>query len=320
LSEDSVTLRPAYPEAHLAPSGYLVFEGTQGSDSIRIGKAAAIDYTGNGYAVLIRGTGAGAPVVGVELRRHSPPDAFNEPPKTDPITPVAGTPAGPYFRVRANENDWYLVAAEVKKLLVLCNGGDDLLRIDRSVRVPMQLVGGDGNDTILGGSRGCTIYGDYTGNLINGAIGESRGNDYLVGSTGSDWINGGVWSDVIDGKGGNDTLIGGPPHAFDENTTVDNEADTISGGAGNDSIDGGGGDDYLSGGDGTDTIQGGDGADVLIGGRGPRDQLIGGAGDDHFSSADGAGNADSLWGGEGFDRLMSPADADDVFMRGPQSG
>ncbi|NGM46659.1 hypothetical protein G5B31_14050 [Rhodobacter sp. SGA-6-6] len=59
---------------------------------------------------------------------------------------------------------------------------------------------------------------------------------------------------------------------------IPDDADSLSGGAGDDLIAGGSGDDTLAGDAGNDTLDGGDGADVLSGG-GDRDLIHGGGGD-----------------------------------------
>lgn len=90
---------------------------------------------------------------------------------------------------------------------------------------------------------------------------------------------------------------------------------------GNDLVCGLGGNDYINGGDGVDTMYGNDGNDTILGGVGVRrDFLYGGPGVDSLSAQDGndlvygnAGN-DSMWGGNGIDRMYGGPDND--IMRG----
>lgn len=203
-------------------------------------------------------------------------------------------------------------AASVKRVVIEGGGGADTLRISVDVNLPATLVGGDGNDTMFGG----------------------RGDEWLIGEAGNDEIYAGDGNDIVHAGAGNDMVYGG-----DGNDTILglNGNDVLGGGWGQDSLDGGrGGDhllgensndfleggpdnDILDGGAGTDTLYGGDGNDYLIGGRGIRDSMRGGMGNDKFRADDILGNGDSMWGEAGFDVLVSAADADDLFVRGPQT-
>ncbi|MCC1493654.1 calcium-binding protein [Cognatishimia sp. F0-27] len=103
--------------------------------------------------------------------------------------------------------------------------------------------------------------------------------------------------------GGNDWLQGGTGH------------DTVSGGIGFDTIDGGAGDDVLSGINGFDLLSGGEGNDLLRGNFG-NDTLDGGDGNDTlegglgFDSMDGGAGDDSLQARDGFDTLLGGAGDD----------
>jgi uncharacterized protein len=76
------------------------------------------------------------------------------------------------------------------------------------------------------------------------------------------------------------------------------QADSITGGSGNDSISGLAGDDTINGGAGNDTIDGGNDADYLNGNAG-NDSLIGGAGDDILDGAGDNIGMDTFAGGAG---------------------
>ena len=66
-------------------------------------------------------------------------------------------------------------------------GGADWIRVVGDIRIPTELDGGAGNDTVFGG----------------------RGFDSLAGGAGADWLVGGRLNDTLDGGPGNDTLAGG---------------------------------------------------------------------------------------------------------------
>lgn len=151
---------------------------------------------------------------------------------------------------------------------------------------------------------------------------------------------------VIDGTAGNDTMNVGYVDQVNSNATapvIDNTANYVLGGAGNDSIEGGGGNDTILGGEGNDTVQGGTGADSLIGGAGSDtldysentagvtvnlatnaasggtaqgdsingfENVVGGSGNDTLTlsntagTADGGAGNDALTGGTGNDVLL----------------
>jgi Ca2+-binding RTX toxin-like protein len=93
----------------------------------------------------------------------------------------------------------------------------------------LELIGGNGNDTLIGGDA----------------------NDILQGGPGNDELAGGDGNDQLDGGPGNDTIRG------------NDGADAIVGRDGTDSINGGPGNDTVVGDDGVDQIFGGTGADTF---------------------------------------------------------
>lgn len=114
---------------------------------------------------------------------------------------------------------------------------------------------------------------------------------YYEGSNATERVIGTYEDDTIYLYGGNDTANGGFA------------TDWIYGGTGNDLLFGSYQDDYLHGEEGNDRLHGDSGDDYLDGGPG-RDVLYGGSGDDlfvHTSLSEAAG--DTLFGGEGIDRL-----------------
>lgn len=103
----------------------------------------------------------------------------------------------------------------------------------------------------------------------------SEGDDTLVGSYFNDTLIGSSGRDSINGSGGADWIGGG-----DE--AGEWLGDYIDGGAGNDTIWGNEGNDYLSGDSGDDSLEGGNGNDTLMVNHGAsgNDTLNAGAGDD----------------------------------------
>lgn len=129
--------------------------------------------------------------------------------------------------------------------------------------------------------------------------------DLLVGGTGQDALFGDDGDDTLQAGDGNDELHG---DTGDDSLAGEGGIDFLDGGDGNDTLDGGNDRDVLFGGDGDDVLQGGAGNDVLHGGMGA-DLLNGGAGNDTLDGVNGYGAsdldaADTLWGGDGDDRII----------------
>ena len=124
----------------------------------------------------------------------------------------------------------------------------------------------------------------------------------------ADSITGYAGDDVIDGQGGNDNLYG---NAGDDTLSGGEGADRLYGNAGNDHLKGQEGNDTLYGHDGNDTLEGGAGNDYLYGSYGD-DQLSGGEGVDRLYGGTGR---DTLNGGEGNDSLYAGT-GDDVLTGG----
>lgn len=158
--------------------------------------------------------------------------------------------------------------------------------------VGVNIVGGDGNDSILGGSGDDSINTGAGNDTIDGAAGA----DTVFAGTDADTVIGGAGDDVLDGGAGNDDILGGDGIDSLIGGTGD---DTISGGAQDDTIFGGEGDDSLSGNDGTDELFGGAGNDTLAGDAGA-DRLVGDAGNDELLT----GTGDLAEGGGGDDTFV----------------
>jgi hypothetical protein len=142
----------------------------------------------------------------------------------------------------------------------------------------LQLVGGDGADTLTGGQGADLVFGDF-GSLdflvIDRApvfqpivetlrTGEG-GNDLLSGLGGNDRLFGGAGDDTVLGGGDEDVLFGdyGKISQLSEAAALIETTQTFQGGL-----------DFVVGGEGNDFIFGGAGGDVL-GGRFDQDVIIG---------------------------------------------
>ncbi len=183
----------------------------------------------------------------------------------------------------------------------------------KSGRVPLQVLGGEGNDTLTG-SFGVDVFDGGAGNdSLTGGDGHDQlsggiGDDILKGGIGNDELDGGDGSDVLDGETGNDIVAGG-----DGNDSLTGAAgnDTLKGDNGNDSLFAGTGDDRLEGGTGDDSLKGNTGNDKLFGGDG-NDTLKGDEGNDTISAGDGL---DRVEGGDGND-LLAGGDGNDLMLGG----
>ncbi|KAA1052521.1 calcium-binding protein [Azospirillum argentinense] len=137
-------------------------------------------------------------------------------------------------------------------------GSDTVTAVNASSAV--ELIGGDGDDSLTGG-----VYADS-----------------LRGDNGNDWLDGGDGDDTLSGGNGNDWLCGGGGN------------DTLSGGSGNDTLVGGFGDDSLVGGSGADlfVFSNGGGNDILRDFNAGQGDLIGLAeGQTYTLATDVSGNA-----------------------------
>jgi serralysin len=156
-------------------------------------------------------------------------------------------------------------------------GGDDILSPGSGANT---LDGGAGNDIVsyanvspFGGGITYIIapfefkigeISDDTLTSIEGIIGTNRA-DRIELDNAANYIDGGGGDDRLRGFGGADTMLGGAG-VDDIHSGADN--DTVDGGDGNDLIAGSLGNDIIAGGDGDDLIDGGSGADQINGGLG----------------------------------------------------
>ncbi|WAP68666.1 beta strand repeat-containing protein [Jiella pelagia] len=195
------------------------------------------------------------------------------------------------------------------------------------------------DSTIVNGSDSDNVL---TGTAKIDTLNGGGGADTLIGGNGSDTLNGGAGNDALNGGNGDDTLDGGDGTDTADYTnatgavTVDLDAGTASGAAGNDTlsnienligsdfgdtITGDANDNVLNGGLGGDTINGGGGRDTatFAGGAAVTVNLANGTasgqGSDTLSNIEnviGSGNADDITGDDG-DNMIEGGDGDDTI-------
>ncbi|MGQ9645417.1 MAG: PKD domain-containing protein [Thermodesulfobacteriota bacterium] len=165
-------------------------------------------------------------------------------------------------------------AKEIERIEIYLGDGNDYAYIAESMRLPVLMDGGVGNDflrsgsgptVMLGGEGNDTLLGGCAGDEIDGGA----GHDLIVGNGGNDVIDAGSGNDVVFGFWGDDLILGGDGN------------DWIFGGSGNDLIHGGDGDDLIFGEGGNDQLYGDNGNDLLVGGLG-RHSLDWGTGKDRL--------------------------------------
>lgn len=224
--------------------------------------------------------------------------------------------------------------------------GNDVITGTRRVDVIFAFGGNDkihglgGNDRICGGAGLDQLLGDGGNDRLYGGIdyrpdGTHQRGDILTGGTGNDQIFPGIDRRPISGQAlpdvvswrtspnpitlnmatgvarglGRDIISG---HAYRPQTS--NQADRVTGSAGDDFIETYCGSDYANGGRGNDYIQ----ADRPFYGPaapGPSSDVVyGGPGGDTLISSDGV---DRLYGGPGVDVLQEFGRAGDILIGGP---
>jgi len=203
--------------------------------------------------------------------------------------------------------------------------GDDFL--DGRGVPEIEIWAREGDDRLFGGEGRDRLYGDDGEDSGDGndQLSGGGGADYLFGDRGADVLNGGGGDDNLNGALGSDRLIGGGGDDDFTCSSVNDGADTIDGGPGNEwygcwsrtakvsiSLDGkandglNGENDNVKG--SVENIAGGSGNDVLIGSNADN-QINGEAGHDTIK---GLGGDDYLRGQDGDDDL-SGGDGDDDF-------
>ena len=144
-------------------------------------------------------------------------------------------------------------------------------------------------NVIKGNGIKTTLQGALFDDIILG-YGVTQNRDGSVSASINNWAEtmfGGTGNDRLYGGGGNDILWG---EVGNDQLYGGTGNDTLYGGIGNDILYGETGNDILEGGDGIDTLYGGDGTDTLKGGAG-NDTLTGGLGND---TIDGGAGTDTV--------------------------
>lgn len=263
---------------------------------------------------------------------ESPPPSDHLPPAPQPPAETAPTPVRRLFTAGNDTVVFDSISAGTYQGATLQNalGGNDHVTLPYDLTQAHQagydplhaFSGGAGNDTILPGgladiidggigldtvsyqgSSGVVVllqntdnHGPHANEPAGGTGGLAEGDGYtdienVIASEFDDYVFGGASGGTVLLLGGNDDY---------DNPEVQDVADHVDGGAGNDAIWGGGGADTLLGGADADRLDGESGADSLDGGAGA-DTLAGGEDDDIL---DGGAGVDRLSGNEGEDILV----------------
>ncbi len=185
---------------------------------------------------------------------------------------------------------------------------------------PINMNGGDGNDTLIGGSGNDTFAGGSGDDSVSGGLGD----DAFAGSSGNDFFDGGQGNDLLSmSADANFVLTDTSLTGTGTNTLANLERVQITGGLSANTIDaslatlpltlnGGGGNDSIIGGLGNDSINGGDGLDTLNGFTGD-DTVLGGTGDDFLQGGSGV---DFVDGGDGNDNVLGSGGSGDTVRGG----
>jgi Ca2+-binding RTX toxin-like protein len=212
----------------------------------------------------------------------------------------------------------FFSAASVSKIVFNGLGEGDFFAPESSpISIPMELNGGDGNDSLISGAANDTLRGDDGDDDLSAG----GGNDMIIAGKGADFVSGGEGADVMSGGDGVDLvsyLYAQTPVTADldgqfgddgqagEGDSLLSDIENLIGGLSNDSLTGNDGVNSLSGGPGNDTVTALGGNDTIFGNTG-NDRLLGGAGNDSMHGDDdedvldpGIGN-DTLFGDGGTD-------------------
>lgn len=114
-------------------------------------------------------------------------------------------------RVTVNGVTEEVASKAIARVLVDGGSGNDQITVNAG-SVPVEVLGGDGNDRVTGGPAGDTLDG-------------GNGADTIYGGAGDDRIVGGAGRDLLFGEGGDDWLA-----------SRDGESDSVDGGAGRDAV------------------------------------------------------------------------------------
>ena len=82
------------------------------------------------------------------------------------------------------------------RIIIFGQAGNDSIDVPNSVTLPVEMYGGDGNDSMSGGSGADLISGDAGNDVLTGG----QGRDVLIGGAGLDQLNGNADDDVLIGS------------------------------------------------------------------------------------------------------------------------
>ena len=157
------------------------------------------------------------------------------------------------FNVRTEKD------GKTTKLHIKTKGGDDNIKIDADVRLPVKLEAGDGDDRVQAGGGSTRLFGGKDNDHLQ--LGSGAG--YAEGNDGDDTLVGGTGNAIMYGNNGNDRLYAGSGLPTKQShLDGGNGADRLYAGNGHAVMNGGLGDDVLVGHDRT-TFYSGKGKDVI---------------------------------------------------------
>ncbi|MGH2680716.1 MAG: calcium-binding protein [Actinomycetota bacterium] len=162
---------------------------------------------------------------------------------------------------------------------VILAAGDDIL-LTAGLGEPLDVSGGDGNDTLNGGSQADILDGGAGDDTLDG-----KGlDDILIGGADTDTADyDGIPDRIVSLDGiANDGAVGENDNVGTEDVTTANGNDTLTGDANANRFVSGNGDDTLSGGPGGDILNGGNDVDTVdySSAAGPVVMTIGGGAND----------------------------------------
>jgi Ca2+-binding RTX toxin-like protein len=173
---------------------------------------------------------------------------------------------------------------DVQKIVFKGGSGNDTLTAAPGLTIPVQAVGGSGNDTF-----------DLRNSSANNTLIAGTGQNVLYGGSGSDLIIGGPGSDTLNAGSGASMIYGGSGNAV---VNLGPGKDTFYGASGNYNIQGGSGTYMIDGGTGSDVIKAGTGShNTIYGGSGGKNQITGSSGG--YDTIYGGGAGDVIIGGGG---------------------
>jgi len=118
-----------------------------------------------------------------------------------------------------------IAADQVEAIVALGGDGDDFIdmRLVNTTFFPnlvdgaMEILGGEGNDTLFGSALADTLFGNEGNDVIYGG----EGDDLLFGGIGDDTLNGNNGDDLLVGDEGMDLYLADPAEDYLEDIVID---------------------------------------------------------------------------------------------------